>query len=357
MNAKKITAAFVAVVMMFSVFSVSCLAVSSTVSGPNRPSEFRRQIEGYAEMITRVISSAFQFRNNYSEYTELTDIPETENGYVPQGYCFSKVLGCHIVSAYHTEKASVLIFVDAESGERIKTVKLLKNNGENFTGHAGGIATDGVFVYVANGSKINRIPVAALFLIPDGSGVPLGESMATDVKCSYLSCDGEYLYAGEFYTFETDGGYDTDASHHVAISLFEASYSRCNAYKLENLNAFFGGADAVPEFVLSTPNKVQGFARTENGSFALATSFGRNNDSFLLIYDDVTDGEADYTVDYNGVIVPGYCFAKADRTDSRRLPPMLEGIDANGGKVTGIFESGAQKYSDSAFIVNSICEF
>ncbi len=356
MKLKRISAFIVAVMLFASSLAINANAAGVGFSG-GRPSELRRQVEGYAEMITRVVSSWFQFRNNYSDYTELCSIPEIENGYVPQGYCMSEALGCHIVSAYHADEASVLVFVDAESGKWIKTVKLLKNNGEIFKGHAGGIATDEAFLYIANGSKINRIALPVLALLPDGASIPLGESFETDVKCSYLSCDGEYLYAGEFYTFETDGGYDTDAEHHMAISLFESSYARCNAYKVSDLLAFYAGEMPVPAFVLSTPNKVQGFARTQSGAFALATSFGRNNDSFLLMFNDVTVGDADFTVDYDGVEVQGYHLAKADRTQSRRLPPMLEGIDANGEKVYGIFESGAQKYSDSAFIVNSICEF
>jgi 16S rRNA processing protein RimM len=36
---------------------------------------------------------------------------------------------------------------------------------------------------------------------------------------------------------------------------------------------------------------------------------------------------------------------------------QLEGIDDMDGKVAGIFESCAQKYSDAAFIVEKICVF
>jgi len=357
MNFKRFFAAITVAIMVFSSCALTANAAFGDGIFAGTPSNARRTIEGYAETFFRVIGSYFQLRNNYSEYTELCPIPETENGYIPQGYCQSESLNCHIVSAYKEKSASALIFVDSENGKRIKIVNLIKNSGDAFTGHAGGIATDEVFLYIANGYKINRIPLAVLALLPDGASVKIGQAIETDVKCSYLSCDGEYLYAGEFYTFDADGGYDTDTSHHRIISLFETSYSVCNAYKLEKLNGFYSGDAPMPDFVLATPNKVQGFARLDDGSFALATSFGRNNDSFLKIYSDSTKTEADFTVDYSGKTVNGYFLSNADKTDERRLPPMLEGIDCENGKVTGIFESGAQKYSDSAFIVNSICEF
>ena len=147
-----------------------------------------------------------------------------------------------------------------------------------------------MFFYICHGSKIYRLTLAEIALAPDGGSLYLKDSILTDVKCSYINSDGEYLYAGEFYVFDADGGYDTDVSHHMAISLFESTYSRCNAYKLSEVFADFAKGQekiSVPEFVLTTPNSVQGFARTADGRFALATSFGRNNNSYLKIKDGV----------------------------------------------------------------------
>ena len=99
------------------------------------------------------------------------------------------------------------------------------------------------------------------------------------------------------------------------------------------------------------------FARLADGSFVLSTSFGRNNDSFMLVYNDVTKNDSDFEVDYSGKKVSAYHLSNQRKAATLREPPMLEGIDANGNEVIGIFESGAEKYSDSAFIVNSICSF
>lgn len=356
MKVKRIMSVLLAVLLAFGCVMPSYAATTENAAGV---SKIVRTIEGYIETITRVLRSNFEGKN-YDAYTGLCDIPETENGYVPQGFCYSEITDSYYISYYHKTEASIISVIDAKSGNKIKTLKLRKSNGDDFTGHAGGIAEDGAFFYVCHGSRIYRLTLAELVIAPDGGSLYLVNSILTDVKCSYLNSDGEYLYAGEFYVFDTDGSYDTDASHHMKISLFETTYSRCNAYKLSDIAAdFVKGQDAisVPAFILTTPNSVQGFARTANGGFALATSFGRNNNSYLKIYDDVTAVEADFEVDYDGEKVPAYHLKKSDRTENLCQPPMLEGIDDRNGNVLGIFESGAKTYSDSKFIVNKVCEF
>lgn len=349
----------IASIVLALAIAVGCAVPSYAASGKSKAgvNSIVRTIDGLLENAERLIRSKLENRKNYADYTELAAIPETENGYVPQGFCISEDGKSYIISYYHSEKASVLVFVNAETGESEKLLNLKTAGGKEFTGHAGGIAQENGWLYICHGSKIYRIASADIALAVNGGEISLGAGVQTDVKCSYINSDGEYLYAGEFYTYDFDGAYDTDASHHVSVSLFERHYSRCNAYKISDFEAAFDGGELVPEFVLTTPNRVQGFARLDNGGFVLSVSYGRNNDSFMPVYEDVISGEADYELEYGEKKVPVYHLSNNRRVSNFRQPPMLEGIDANGNSVIGIFESGAKKYSDSAFIVNSICEF
>ncbi|MBO5859504.1 MAG: hypothetical protein J6R20_06985 [Clostridia bacterium] len=350
---KKIISIFLALV-----FAVGCAIPSYAASGKsaNGVSNVVRTIDGLIESLERLIRSKTENRKNYAPYTELCDIPETENGYVPQGFCISEDGESYIISYYHSEKASIIVFVNAETGESEKLFKLKAASGKDFTGHAGGIAQENGWLYICHGSKIYRVAFADIVNAENGGEITLSESVQTDVKCSYINSDGEYLYAGEFYTFDFDGAYDTETDHHVSLSLFERHYARCNAYKLSDFEAAFESGELIPEFAVTTPNRVQGFARLDNDNFVLSISYGRNNDSFMYVYDNVVSGEPDYELAYGEENVPVYHLSNSRRNSNLRQPPMLEGIDANGNSAIGIFESGAKKYSDSAFIVNSVCE-
>ncbi len=345
---KRIIALIIASSLLFSGFSLT-----------GEVSDFRRNIEGYVEIAVRAIRSTFGIRD-YSDYTELCDIPEIENGYVPQGYCYSESLKLHFISYYHDDNASIISVVNAENGEKIKTLNLKKSNGKDFTGHAGGIAEDGKYLYIVDGKKIYRVEMDDVMLAVDGGSLVLSEKITTDVKCSYLNSDGTYLYAGEFYTFTTDGGYDTDKSHHMSISLFETTYARCNAYRISDIASAFGNEGdgvVIPAMIFTTPNCVQGFARLPDGTFALSVSYGRDNNSSLRLHEDVTKSEHDFSVNYGEVSVPAYHLCKNTESENLRQPPLLEGIDDMNGKTAGIFESCADKYSDSAFVVEKICIF
>ena len=109
--------------------------------------------------------------------------------------------------------------------------------------------------------------------------------------------------------------------------------------------------------IFTTPNCVQGFVRMNDGSFILSISYGRDNNSELAIYEDVTENGSDFSVDFNGVSVPGYHLKNSSKTDKMRQPPLLEGIDDMNGNPAGVFESCAKKYNDAAFVVDSICSF
>ena len=343
------------------VSAILLCTVGYAVGGINTPraaTEYRKFLANTAETVTRGVRGAIKSDNDYENYQPICNIPETENGYIPQGYCFCEALKLHIISYYHAENASVLSFTDAESGEHTKTVHLQNADGTTFQGHVGGVADDTEYLYLCEDHAVYRVPLATVSTLSNGAVLTLSEQIMTDVKCSYINCDGEFLYAGEFYTYYSDGRYGTDATHHMQISMTELHFSRCNVYRLSDLtNAFSASpaAPAVPAFALTTPNLVQGFARLSDGTFALSTSYGRNTDAHLLRFSDVTKAEPVYTVSYLNQDIPVYSLSKAAQTDSLRLPPMLEGIDSDGTRILGIFESGAQKYSDGKFPVNSVC--
>lgn len=331
------------------------------IGGANTPraaTEYRKFLANTSETVARAVRGAVKSDNDYENYQPICNIPETENGYIPQGYCFCEALKLHVISYYHAENASVLSFTDTESGVYTKTVHLQNADGTPFKGHVGGVADDTEYLYLCEDHSVFRVPLSEISELSNGASLTLREQIMTDVKCSYINCDGEFLYAGEFYTYYADERYGTDKTHHMQISMTELHFSRCNAYRLSDLSAAFSNtpaAPAVPAEIFTTPNLVQGFTRLADGTFALSTSYGRNTDSHLLRFSDVTKGEPAYQITYLNEDIPVYSLSKEAQTDSLRLPPLLEGVDSDGTQIMGIFESGAQKYSDGKFPVNSVC--
>lgn len=354
MKTKRTVSLLLAVLLSAGVFFSPSYAAG--VGGAASVPEFIRTVDGYIESALRVLLTRLTVR--YGDYKELCKIPELDGGYIPQGYCLSADGGRYCISYYSAKgEASIVSFVSVQTGERQKTVRLLNADGSGFKGHAGGIALCGDTLLIANGSKLSCIDLADIAACEDYGSVNLGDSFELPVNASYLSSDGEYVYVGEFYTYTKDDSYKTDDSHHISLSPFERSYSLMCAYTLESIEAFItSGKQSAPAMAFTTPTSVQGVCRLENGAFALSISYGRKYNSYLYTYRDVTEHKPAGQISLVGEQVPLYYLARSSRSSKLTLPPLLEGIAARGNEVTGVFESGAEKYSDASVIVDSICK-
>lgn len=336
------------------------LFISVFLSGINAP----KQSNKYSETFFNISETAERFverlayTNNFDEYKVLSEIPETENGYVPQGYCYCENQNLYAISYYHDEKPSIIALIDSESGLRVKTVILYESEEKAFKGHAGGIGNDSQYLYITTDNSVSRISFEAINACEDYGVVVMNDYILTDIKCSYLNCDGEYLYVGEFYT--NDGNYPTDDSHHIMVTPLEISFARVNVYNLNVIYNDFTENEktvSIPEYSLAVRERVQGIAKGDDGAIYLSISYGRKNYSYLEKYENLTMSQPAYSYMLEENKIPVYFLQKSSRTELIKLPPMLEGIDLKNDKITGIFESGAKKYSDAKFIENSICEF
>jgi hypothetical protein len=117
-----------------------------------------------------------------------------------------------------------------------------------------------------------------------------------------------------------------------------------------------GSPYAIPELVLATVDKVQGFAYRD-GKVALSISYGRNNNSTLDFYTiDPKTASATYTAD--GKTYPMIVLDNTNRDTKVTAMGMTEGITlADNGDLLILFESGAQKYYNSKNPTDSIWQF
>ena len=281
-------------------------------------------------------------------------IPGLKEGLVPQGMCYVPSEKYFVISYYTEDKSpSVLAVVDAKSGKLIKSVRLSNEDGSPYNGHAGGVAASGRSVWVLSDGTARRLRITDLNLAPDLGSVKFADHFRTPTRASMGNCVDGVLWVGDFYT--AGGGYDTDESHHMTAPDGSSHFAWVVGYKLDpsagnelNPSRCRDGAEAVPDYVLSVPSRIQGFTRLSSGEFVLSESYGRKNDSRLLVYPDVLKTAPAKTVEVGGTGVPLWFLDDKVLTGSVTAPPMAESIESAGTEIYVLFESGASLYRDTA---------
>lgn len=266
------------------------------------------------------------FNGKYQVQTQGEDGTETKED-KKQHYYF--------ISAYFKGQPSRIYVVGKTTGYAgYVTVK--NEDGSYYTGHCGGIATNGNFLWISSDDTVfvakasssdytniadEIVKKAAARTAAQGSetseddfAITFTTSFAANCNASFLFYyDADWgaserpstldkLYVGEFYR---KGNYETDETHRVTSvngkddnKAFAYEYSVSNTSENTGLSCLSlpngyttdKGAD-VPRIqkIFSLPNEIQGFARTSDNTVVLSQSYGLKN-SHLLCYhwDDLT---------------------------------------------------------------------
>lgn len=276
------------------------------------------------------------------------EIPGLDEGAVPQGignYTYVGVENDYLtkqeylfISAYMKEGPSRIYVTGTRTGY-VGYVTLKNQDGTDYTGHAGGIATS-CNNSNSDGNK-TRVQYGTLWVVSDGTvycakrsadeyyniaeevitkaaltmqegeqSIQFTSSFNANNGASFCffyedgttSVNNDRLYVGEFYR-EGDDRYSTAETHHITTKSGEKQYafvyeyqsntSSTNEYGLEYLKDTYAyDADGklveknVPAIkqIISIPAKIQGLARTSNNQLVLSESYGLPN-SHLYYYD------------------------------------------------------------------------
>lgn len=304
---------------------------------------------------TEVVSGKLPIDLQLSEFNKHSEegfiIPGLYEGFIPQGLFYEEENDIFLISGYYKDKVqpSRVIVVDGE-GNFVKSVGCLTLKGNKATGHFGGIAAFKDNVYVATTSVTHVLSLSEILSAEDDSYVHIQKELYTDTTCSYVNvCDG-VLYIGEFTDITID---DVKGATNIYTSkLGEKFFSRCNAFILDENGVCGIKADRIdeegnltPDFAVTTPFKVQGMTRLNDGSFVFTASSTAITNSRVYKYRDVTKGEPDEIIEVNGVDVTLYYCDMFDKTGSYRVPTYLEEITLyKDGSVYIITESAASAY-------------
>ena len=273
----------------------------------------------------------------YNEYYNMESNvcvnPGLNDGFVCQGVCVSEENGKVLVCGYMDDKSNSRVYVvDIETNEYYH-VKLTRKGGELYSGHAGGIATSGDTVYIANASKLFVFSLTSLLSAKNGDFVDIGAGVPVNNAASYVYCDEDYIYVGEFHHTKDD--YDKEHTLDDGKTIVNAIVSRYTHDAIQNHS---GNEDAIPDRIYAVRDRVQGICFTPDGKIVLSTSYGRFNSSNIYVYDESDVKDSGNTL--GGVAV----FELGEHTNKILAPAMSEDMDYYNGKVITLTEVAANKY-------------
>ncbi len=281
-------------------------------------------------------------------------IPGLEDGVVPQGLGSNGdtfFMCCYMVDG----SASRIYVIDGTGTDTTEKYVTLTKEGSAFSGHCGGIASDGTYVWLSSERDIYTMDYETLVSTASAEGgtMEIGTGFVVDNETgegnaefdvAYLFYDAEdtALYAGEFYR---SGSYPTVDNHKITTP--NGDENTAIVYKLQADAEDEKGFDSVPLCAYSTTSQIQGLA-VSNSKIALSESYGLAN-SHIYVYDLAKAAKSETQLalqmaDNTTVDLDLYFLDSGNLTTTYTLPSMTEGMTVSGGKVYVLFESAGKKY-------------
>ncbi len=261
--------------------------------------------------------------------------PGISEGYVPQGFDYLEDEEIFLATGYMKDKSPSRIYILDKNGKITDMAEMKKSNGKDYTGHTGGIARFGNFVYISGGDGCDVFLLSDL-LDGDGTVTMVGEIKTGNDPAYCKVFDGK-LYAGSFYY--TEGGYDKNNQFMMTTPAGDTNTGIITVWSLDPVTGL-AKSDA-PDIMYSTTSKVQGMYM-DGDRIYLSTSWGLTV-SHLYTYTLEGDLIGD-TYDFNGTKVPLVYLDSSLLTDDLRMPPMAEEIVVLDNKIYVMNESACTKY-------------
>ena len=268
----------------------------------------------------------------YAIKEDVCQNPGLSDGFVCQGICVLEEQERILVSGYMMDQGPSRIYVtDAEN--RSYFVSLVYGSGKDFTGHSGGIAVCGEFLYIPGGGRVYAIPLDSVLEAENGDRVAIRKIIPVENEASFVYADESHVYVGEYH----DGKrHFTDHPRETAEGMHYAIVSR---YPKEELEAYHKTErpTVTPDRIYSVRDNVQGICFTDEGGVVLSTSYGIADTVYYLYCgeDIVASGE---TAD--GVPIYDLCGEVA----RIKGPAMGEGLDFSNGRAYTLSESASDRY-------------
>lgn len=238
--------------------------------------------------------------------TRETDVKQnkiTDTSQCPQGICLTEdYLFVSAYSAGKYRKLGCIHVFDRKTGDYLVTLGMKEQS------HLGGLTFDGENIWVchSDNSTLQCIPYVFVKRIAS-------KRQQNVVDCSTLF--EEYHVSNTPSCITYYDGKLWVATHTKILN------SKMIAYKITR-----NGLRQVQSYRI--PDKVQGITFDEDGKVYISTSYGRENSSYIKVYESVE--EMNHRPNHPAVKV--------------EMPPCSEEIDVEDGQIYVLFESAGEKY-------------
>jgi hypothetical protein len=277
-------------------------------------------------------------------------VPGLVQDLVPQGAAWWPAQDWLVTTHYVADgRPSVLTMVDVRSGMLVKSLRMHQEDGQAYSGHAGGVAISGENAWVASNHYLYRIPLGDLLAAPDNGNVAFADRFPVETNASFVTYADGVLWAGEFY--HPAASYYTAPSHQVTSPDGTQYGAWVAGYTIDPVTD--QPTAPTPAYILAIRDQIQGMAVTPD-SIVLSRSYGRKNDSYLFRYacPDL-HGVPYQTAPVGGATVPVWFLDTTTQYANEpvlTLPPLAEGAAMAGDhQMYVIFESGANEYRYDGF--------
>lgn len=282
------------------------------------------------------------FSDFYKKSVSIFQTPGLNEGYVPQGFDYDAEEKTYLLTGYMSnDKASRVYVVDEKGNARCTELK--KANGDDYTGHTGGIAYYGDYLYIT-GSK--GIDVFSYADVREGkTSIQCMGTVLTYIDPAYCTVHDGYLYAGSFADYDEE----LEDYEETVTPSGDLNRSIITVFRLDPNQEF--GIDPAPKAVITATDIVQGMCFTDQNEMILSTSRGLAQ-SKLYIY-NLSDlaMESDYHFqgtfkgkDFSFEGLKRYHLESEDLVDTIIAPPMSEEILYMNGRIYVMNESACNKY-------------
>lgn len=325
---------------LLSVLLILCLFTSSALAGWENESYYS------AASVVNCYYNDKAYTDFYNAGDFSIIIPGCGQDFIPQGISYYAPQDLIILSGYSSAGLpSTLMAVDRGSYQVVKQIFLSKPNGELYTGHAGGVCVTDKNIFVSSDNQLYRMSLDTFLNAENACVYNFEEAITVPCEAAFCQVNNGVLWVGEF---EYAPEHKTDPSHHMKIGNttntgwvlgYELTDSTVNELDPSRIS----GGTAIPNYILSTTERIQGFTISRDLIY-LSQSFGRKNTSTIYRHRNVLHETPDTQASVHGMQVPVWILDKDTETASLECPPMTEGLCTIDERVYVSFESAAAKY-------------